>query len=457
MALALAGAFTIVGNRAQALPFVDLFAKDLEQVPATEELRRQEDEARAKLNEALALEARRPGKALDEHQSIVRRYPLTTAAAMSQYKIGELLRADGKDSRAFDAFQTFVENYKGSSAFPDAIRNQYEIAQQGGDGGRRSRVLGVIPRKVQKSELLEWYGKIVASAPFSEYAPLSQFAIAEIYEEQEQSAMAIAAYQAIVDKYPRHAKAAEAQFRIGNIGRTAVESGSQDLSNIQSARGAFEDVLLAYEDSERATEARAALQQFDAVEAEKMFEVGQFYEKQKKFRSAAVYYRKVAAMPGSPRAAEAQQRLDQLVAAVPDEVEERRPLIPRPRLGLGRDGASEVAAAGDGATPPDAAARPGLLKARSNYVGPPAPDLAIVAPDKPKMRTNPAAVPIVPLEEQDPDPLPPPPPPIEEEALSDTLPPPPAPEPAPEEEPLPPIPALDDDGFLTLPPPPPAD
>ena len=496
---AIAAAIGVSLGNAGALPFVDLFEKDLGNVPPTAELRKQEDEARAKLNAALELESRgRSGKALDAHRDVVKKYPLTTAASMSQFKVGELRRAEGNSSKAFDAFQLFIENYKSSSAFTEAVRNQYEIAQAGQSGEVKGRVFGFVPRKVQNSELLEWYGKIITNAPYTDFAPLSQFAIAEIYVDQEKEAEAIRAYQALVDKWPRHPKAAEAQYRIGAIGKSAVEDGSQDLAKIRSARGAMEDVLVAYQDSERAAEAREALLQFDAVEAEKMLKVGKFYEKQKKYRSAAVYYRKVAANTGTPSAQEAQTRLDEILAKAPaantpaEPTSTAAPTRPTPLRDLAgaasnaasnaagnvASAASNVASAAGDAAAKVRGPKP-LLKARSNYVGPPAPDLKIVD-NRPKMRTNPASLPIVPPA-PDPDPAsetpPLPPAPKEKDevaadvavSLPDTpTPPPPAPtppapptpkpEPKPEPEPVsitaPPPSDPDDDGFLALPPPP---
>lgn len=451
---AMAAALCFTMGEVSALPFVDLFEKDLSRAPASDELRRQEDEARSRLNAALQMEARgRSGKALDEHRAIVKKYPLTTAAAMSQFKVGELYRAEGKPEKAFDAFQDFIDNYKGSSAFTDAVRHQYEIAQSGQSGESKGRVFGIVPRKVQQSSLLEWYADIISNAPYTEYAPLSQFAIAQIYEDKGDDALAIQAYQALVDKYPKHPKAAEAQYQIGAIGRSAVEEGSQDLAKIRSARGAMEDVLVAYQDSERASEARAALERFDAVEAEKLLKVGKFYEKQKKYRSAAVYYRKVAASTGTPSATEAQQRLDAILAKAPAAAAPPTPAAsPTPAQPLAGDAPAAATVAAS-------APRPTLLKARENYVGPPAPDLKIVS-NKPKMRTNPASLPITPPppEAADLDPAPlPPPPPDEDEIAADvavTL---PEPEPDVPEPPTPPPPPpanLDDDGFFALPPPP---
>lgn len=294
---------------AQAGPLRDLFKNDLEDIPNTEKLRHHERQSHVELESALAHEARGDsGKALSMHKAIVRNYPLSSAASTSQFKIGVLYNARNKPGKAFDAFQEFIENYTGNPAFSDALRYQYQIAKAGQKGNFKKMILGVIPRKTQTSDLLKWHGKIISNAPHSEYAPLSQFAIAEIYESEKKTSMAIAAYQALVDKYPDHPKSSESQFRIGAISNSEIKRGSQDHGNITAARDAMEDVIVAYKNSERAEQARKALAQFDLIEADRLYEIGRFYEAQKQYRSAAIYYQKVLKFPGSRHIPDARQR-----------------------------------------------------------------------------------------------------------------------------------------------------
>jgi outer membrane assembly lipoprotein YfiO len=288
---------------------LDLFKNDLQRIPNSENLLQQEKQARAELENALKHESQgNTGQALSIHKAIVRDYPLSSAASTSQFKIGALYNSQDKPEKAFDAFQKFIENYTGNPAFSDALRYQYEIAKAGQKGKFKKMILGVIPRKTQVSDLLKWHGKIIDNAPHSEYAPLSQFSIAEIYQSEKKTSMAIGAYQALVDKYPNHPKSSEAQFRIGSISTSEINRGSQDHGNITSARDAMEDVIVAYQDSERAEQARKALAQFDLIEAGRFYEIGRFYENQKQYRSAVVYYQKVLSFPGSKHIGDSKQR-----------------------------------------------------------------------------------------------------------------------------------------------------
>ena len=306
---ALAASTVIFIAPAHSGPLRDLFKNDLKSIPDATKLSQQERQSTQELTRAINYETRGDNrKALSLHKAIVRDYPLSSAASTSQFKIGELYKITGKQNKAFDALQQFIENYTGSPFFKDALRYQYEIAKEGQTGDSTKMILGIIPRKTQTSDLLKWHGKIINNAPHSEYAPLSQFAIAQIYESEEKSSMAISAYQALVDKYPKHPKSAEAQFKIGAISKSEITRGSQDFGNITSARDAMEDVIVAYKDSQRADQARQALAQFNLIEADRLYEIGRFYEKQERYRSAIVYYEKVLTFKASRHIADAQQR-----------------------------------------------------------------------------------------------------------------------------------------------------
>ena len=139
---------------------------------------------------------------------------------------------------------------------------------------------------------MSWFQSIIESAPFSKYSPLAQFALAESYQNDKKISLAIASYQKLVDKYPNHKLSSEAQYRIGDIARTQINLGSRDSANITHAKNAMEDVIVAYENSPRAKEAKIALKQLNSIEGTQLYETGLFYEKQNQLRSAVIYYEK---------------------------------------------------------------------------------------------------------------------------------------------------------------------
>ena len=65
--------------------FLDFFKKDLDKVPESEEMRAMEAAAKLKVTEAMEYEtAGKTDKAFDIYKDVVKKYPVTTSAAMSQ-------------------------------------------------------------------------------------------------------------------------------------------------------------------------------------------------------------------------------------------------------------------------------------------------------------------------------------------------------------------------------------
>ncbi len=333
--------------------------KDLEKAPSGTELRSQESAAIALYNQASSKE--KAGKHEDARkilEDVVREYPLTETASKSQFEIGQLREKEGKPSKAFDAYQDFVDNYKGSSLFGSAVKRQYEIAMAGHQMDEGKFLL--FSSKPQPSRLVEMFEAITKNAPFSAYAPLAQYTVGEVYEGQDDTSKAVEAFQKVVEDYPNNPKAAEAQYQIGQLLTSAGEKGNNDQAHLQKTREAYEEFLIQFPENALATDAKQQLTAIQAKEVAKSFEIAQFYEKTGNYKAATIYYKDVAKYPGASQYQQAEERIAALSQYVAATSGEARPVA--------------VAAAVD-------------VKNRDDYLGPPAPDLAKVA-NKPSMRTS---------------------------------------------------------------------
>src|SRR5207248_6328840 len=88
-----------------------------------------------------------------------------------------------------------------------------------------------------------------------------------------------------------------------------------------NAKTAFQDFLFRFPNSEKATQARANLQLLEKKTIISSFDVARFYDKQKAYRAAVIYYNEVIRQqPGSTESEKAKRRIDQLRAKVGDKV-----------------------------------------------------------------------------------------------------------------------------------------
>ena len=124
-----------------------------------------------------------------------------------------------------------------------------------------------------------------------------------------------------IDKFPNDPVAADAQYQIGYIWFTATRGGTKDIAATNSARTGFQDFLFRYPNSEKAAQARANLQQLEHKATSSSFDVARYYDKQKAYRAAVIYYNEVIReQPGSAESEKAKKRIDQLRAKLGDKV-----------------------------------------------------------------------------------------------------------------------------------------
>jgi outer membrane protein assembly factor BamD len=253
------------------------------------------------------------GSAIRAYRALVRRYPRDVLAPGALFKMAELQEQSQQYLKAAVTYRALVERYPSSDRFSDAIEAQFRIGEMY-LAGKKQRLLG-IPIGSALEKAVEIFASVVRTAPYGKYTARAQFDIGLVREKQGAKDAALEAYQAVVDKFPNEPVAADAQYQIGYIWFTAARQGARDIAATHNAKTAFEDFLFRYPRSEKAAQARANLQAVEQKQTNSSFAVAKFYDKQKKYRAAAIYYNEVIRQqPGSVESNEAQKRIDQLRA-----------------------------------------------------------------------------------------------------------------------------------------------
>jgi outer membrane protein assembly factor BamD len=176
------------------------------------------------------------------------------------------------------------------------------------------KVLG-IPLASALDRAVAIFANVVRTAPYGKYTARAQFDIGLAREKQGANDAAVQAYQAVVDKFPNEPIAVDAQYQIGYIWFTAAQLGTNDASAAGNAKTAFQDFLFHYPKSEKAAQARKNLDILEHKQTTNSYKVAKFYDKQKYYRAAVIYYNEVIRQqPGSAESNEAKKRIDQLRA-----------------------------------------------------------------------------------------------------------------------------------------------
>jgi len=212
-----------------------------------------------------------------------------------------------------------VTNYPTSPHFNEAIEGQFRIGEMY-LAGKKLKLLG-IPFATSMDRAVEIFAAVIRTAPYGKYTARAQFDIGLAREKQGANDAALQAYAAVLDKFPNDPVASDAQYQIGYIWFTASRGGTKDLAATNNARTAFQDFLFRYPNSEKAAQARANLQQLEHKATTSSFDVARYYDKQKAYRAAVIYYNEVIRQqPGSTESEKAKKRIDQLRAKLGDKV-----------------------------------------------------------------------------------------------------------------------------------------
>jgi outer membrane protein assembly factor BamD len=329
-----------------------------------------------------------PKRAINAYKTIVKRHPKDALASTALYRAAQLQEQIHLYTPAADSFLQLVERYPSSPHFDDAIEGQFRVGEVYLNG-KKLKVLG-IPVASALDRAVTIFANVVRTAPYGKYTARAQFNIGMAREKQGANDAAIQAYQAVVDKFPDEPIAIDAQYQIGYIWFTASQLGTNDAAAANNAKTAFQDFLFHYPKSEKAAQARKNLDILEHRQTNNSFKVAKFYDKQKYYRAAVIYYNEVIRQqPGSQESNEAKKRIDQLRAKYGDAA--LQPAIPvspnakkKPEAhGAGTAGSEPArpgapnneaplpASEGDSSLPPPASLAPDTTTAPAPLVPPP--------------------------------------------------------------------------------------
>jgi outer membrane protein assembly factor BamD len=315
-------------------------------------------------------------RAIKAYKSLVRRHPKDALAPSALYRSAQLQEQLHNYTPAAEAFLQLVERYPTSPNFEPAIEAQFRIGEIYLNG-KKLKVLG-IPIASALDRAVTIFANVVRTAPYGEYTARAQFDIGLAREKQGANDAALQAYQAVVDKFPNEPIAVDAQYQIGYIWFTASQTGTKDAAAAANAKTAFQDFLFHYPKSEKAAQARANLEILEHKQTANSYKVAKFYDKQKYYRAAVIYYNEVIRQqPGSEESNEAKKRIDQLRAKFGEAA--LQPALPVAQGGKKKGEAHGARTAGTGSAKPGAANNEAPLPAPETDSSLPPP--ASLAPD----------------------------------------------------------------------------
>jgi len=257
-------------------------------------------------------------RAAEEFVRLTTYFKDSDLAADAQYYAGRSYEADGKYYFAFQAYQKTIEVYPFSKRIDEVIEREYIIG---------NLVYKKHTAKLMGKELMteldracEIFQKVKENAPFGEYADKAQFMIGECYKKAEQYNEAKKAFQKLVDEYPKSELVDKARYEVAQTTYLASLRPDYDQELTDEAIKEFKRIANESGTSEITKEAKEAITMLEDKKAESLFNTAKFYEKQKHYKSAIIYYREMLnKYPRSPLKESAAQRVEQVRKLLEEE------------------------------------------------------------------------------------------------------------------------------------------
>ena len=240
-----------------------------------------------------AFDEREYGTALKAARRVVKVWPLSDYAPQAQYLMARCYEAKRQDERAFKQYQLLLEKYPKVTNYDEVLQRQQEIAGRY-LAGQWFKLWGYIPAFPSMEKTSEMYEKIIKNGPYSSVAPLSQMSIGSAREKQKEYQLAVRAYETAADRYADKPEiSADALFKAGLTYHKQAREAEYDQNAAAQAIATFTDFITLFPNDARVAEAEKLIASMRYEQARGSFEIAKFYEKNKRYDGALVYYNEV--------------------------------------------------------------------------------------------------------------------------------------------------------------------
>ena len=227
-----------------------------------------------------------------EFERLIKHYPKAVEASEGQYYLGLIEDEQGNFYEAYLAYQKVIDKYPFSERIQEIIEREYKIAEAFMGGAKRKALGMALP---VENPAIEIFAKVVENSTYGKLAPAAEYKLGLVLKGLMRYYDAEEAFNKVISNYPDSEWVEAARFQIATC-RAAVSRGPDyDQGAAKDAKGKFEEFVREHPDAVLSRDAEKNIGQLKEKEAESNYNIGRFYEKQKDYNSARVYYNDVMA------------------------------------------------------------------------------------------------------------------------------------------------------------------
>jgi TolA-binding protein len=242
-----------------------------------------------------------------EFRKLLKAYPKSQEAAESQYYLGRLEEDRGSLYAAYQAYQKVIDKYPFSERIQEIIEREYKIGEAFMSGEKRKAMGVALP---VENPAIEIFTKVVENSTYGSLAPKAQYKLGLVLKGLLRYYEAEEAFNKVISNYPDSEWAAAAKFQIADCRSSVSRGPDYDQGASHEAKQKFEEFIKEHPDAVLSKHAEENINQLNEREAESNYKTALFYEKQKAYDAARIYYNDIINnYPQSPWATKTVERL----------------------------------------------------------------------------------------------------------------------------------------------------
>ncbi len=234
-------------------------------------------------------------QALKETDKFIEFYGQNPLADQNLFLRGEIKMAMGKWLESAKEFQKLVSNYPDSKLYEQAIQKQFEIGDKLYEKGlkKRSKFVSFFKGKPMK-QAIEVYGMVVSNQPFMPRSAEAQYKIGLCHQARKEYIEAGYEYRRVIENYPQSDWVDDARYSLAQCYYDSALEPEYDQSRAQLAIEGIDEFIRNYPEDSRVAELKEWRQKMRNNIAEQKLLVARYYERQRRFDSARIYYQLLA-------------------------------------------------------------------------------------------------------------------------------------------------------------------
>ena len=253
-------------------------------------------------------------QAIKKFKKLIKKFPQSPYTAKSQFAIGLVYEKKGKIEKAIEEYHKVAENYPYSTEeVTKVIEAEYRLGnvllnREGGDTWQK---IATFEGNYERAAVV--FEQAIKISPFSARAPEMQYKSGEAYFKAGKYEEAIAEYKKVMETYADSEWVDEAVFKLGITAETQGRGTVYDQTKTEEAIKWYSKYLKDYPDRDMAGEVKERMGNLLDKKFKKVYETGEYYEKDGEIESALIYYRRVVKdFPGSTWAEKAMKKIKEL-------------------------------------------------------------------------------------------------------------------------------------------------